>query len=222
MADDKREPPKSKLPKFMQSLRARFLIWLMGTWLYRFMLRYVVPEITVFHAPGPAWDIRDKIRKEMRPGDMLLSKSRFKFTNLIIGGNFSHGAVVLEPDRIAEMSAKDFDVVDVDHFCKDTTRIALLRFKDHDHVYGQKVAEFALTLSNRLYDVRFTLGLKALYCSELCYQADYEQRMRADLSDLVGMGRPYISPDGIFAAPGLEVVYEWNDTRMKDDGENVE
>jgi hypothetical protein len=155
----------------------------------------------------------------MKPGDFLISKARYNFTNLIIGGKFSHGSVVtnLKEGRdgnallIAEMTANDFDLVGVDHFAHGTTRIALMRFKDYDPEYGEKVSNFCMTLSDRRYDARFNLGVEALYCSELCYQADYEGRMKADLSDLVGMGRPYLSPDGIYCAPGLEVVYEWKD-----------
>lgn len=148
----------------------------------------------------------------MQAGDILLSKSKFALTNVLIGGDFSHGAVAIGPDEIAEMTANDFDVVDVDHFCKGTTRVALLRIVDLSDDYGRRVALTAMSFEGKRYDASFKLGVEALYCSELCYQADYQRRMQADLTDLVGMGRPYISPSGLYKAKGLELVYEWQDT----------
>lgn len=147
----------------------------------------------------------------MKPGDILISKSTYRLTNLIIGGKFSHGAVVVAKNKIAEMTANDFDVVGMDHFALGCTRIALLRFKDPPANYGQRVARKAMAYANKKYDAQFTLGVEALYCSELAYQSDFLHKMQADLSDLVGMGRPYISPDGIYSAPGLKIVYEWKD-----------
>lgn len=203
------------MKKFFISLRAKFLIWLMSTKLYRFFLRYILPNIKFLHAPGPNWDAKQKLRELMQPGDIMISKDTYALTNLIIGGKFSHGSVVTGKDTIAQMTANDFDVVDVNEFSEGCTRIALLRIKDLDGGYGEKVSLFAMTLSDRRYDVRFTLGVEALYCSELCYQSDYEHRMEADLTDLVGMGRPYISPDGLYDAHGLEIIYEWNDSGWK-------
>lgn len=194
------------------SLRTRFLVWLMGTGPYRFFLRYILPTLKFAHAPGPGYSQKQQLRELMRPGDILVSKDTYALTNLIIGGRFSHGAVVVGPDRVAQMTANDFDVVSIDDFCTGCTRMALLRFRDAPDGYGLEVAEKAMTFCDRRYDVHFTLGVEALYCSELCYQSDFDRRMGAVLSDLAGMGRQYISPDGLYCAPGLERQYEWADS----------
>lgn len=183
----------------------------MSTRFYKFLLKYVIPEITFFHATGPSYFFKEQLRKEMRAGDVLLSKSSFHLTNLLIGGKFSHASIVIAPDKIAEMTANDFDVVNVDKFCKGTTRVALLRLKIEDEKYGQEMAIKALDFADREYDVQFKLGVEALYCSELCYQSDFERRFKADLSDLEGLGTPYISPYGLYTAEGLKVVMSWED-----------
>lgn len=196
----------------LRSIYSRFMAWLLKTHAMRFTLRYVVPEIKILHAPGPGYNTKEHIRKNMRPGDVLVSKSTYRLTNLVIGGKFSHGAFVINTNEIAEMTAKDFDVVDVNEFAAGCTHIALLRLKSPDQIYANKMVEKCLSFSDARYDADFSLGVEALYCSELVYQSDFERRMKCNLDDIVGMGRPYISPDGLFCAPGLELVYEWVDT----------
>ena len=195
----------------MKRLKTQFLVWLMQNEVYLFLLRYILPNLRFLQPPGPSYFYKQRIRDNMQAGDILLSKSKFALTNVLIGGDFSHGAVVIGPDEIAEMTANDFDVVDVDHFCHGTTRIALLRIVDQENDYGKQVALKAMSFVGVRYDASFKLGVEALYCSELCYQADFERRMQADLTDLVDMGRPYISPSGLYKAKGLELVYEWKD-----------
>lgn len=195
----------------MRKLKTKFLMWFMRSKPYRFILKYVVPPLEVFKAPGPSYLPKQDIRTRMQPGDILLSKARFRLTNLLIGGSFSHAAIVVGKDRIAEMTANNFDIVDVNHFCSGATRVALLRIKDATPEYRNQMAMNALAFAGAEYDTDFELGVKALYCSELCYQADNEKKMQADLIDLVGMGRPYISPSGIYEALGLEVIVEWED-----------
>lgn len=191
----------------------------MATRPYRYFLRYILPEWKLLHAPGPGYPTKEAIRKSMQPGDVMLSKSSYAFTNWIIGGKFSHAAVVTHlPDNlhggflIAEMTNKDFDLVTVNEFCEGCTRIALLRLNDLSGLYGRLMSDKALSLSASRYDVEFTLGITSLYCSELAYQSDFERRMQADLSDLVGLDRPYLSPDGIYDAKGLYALYEWQDS----------
>lgn len=150
----------------------------------------------------------------MKPGDVLLSKSSGHLTNVLIGGDYSHAALVVSTDRIAEMTANGFDIVDVDKFCKQSTRICLLRLTPENEAYGMLMAEKAMTFENAEYDLDFDLGVESLYCSELCYQADFEHRFQCDLTDLAGLGRPYISPVGLYHAKGLSIVAEWIDKNI--------
>jgi len=52
------------------------------------------------------------------------------------------------------------------------------------------------------------MGVKALYCSELVYQSDFERRLDVNLEDLAGLGRKYISPDGLYKAKNVRVVWD--------------
>lgn len=193
-------------------MKTKFILWLMSTRFYRFLLKYVIPQIQFFHATGPNYAMKQAIRNSMRAGDVVLTKSGFHLTNLLIGGEFSHAAVVVGPDRIAELTANGFDVRSVDDFSKHCTKISLLRLHPDDQAYATQMAINAMSFSDRDYDYRFTLNVDALYCSELVYQCDTEKRLQCDLTDLVGMGCPYISPEGLYAAKGLRPVFEWVDT----------
>jgi len=179
---------------------------------YGFFLKYVIPEIKFFHATGPNWITKDTLRQLMRPGDVILSKSKFHLTNVIIKGKFSHAGLVVKKGKIAEMKANDFDVVDIDSFTKHATRFALLRLKDWDHKYSREMVDRCMSFASAKYDKFFTLGVDALYCSELVYESDFDRRIKADLSDLVGMGQPYISPTGLYEAEGLTIIMEWVDS----------
>lgn len=192
-------------------MKAKLLIWFMSTRFYRFLLKYVIPEITIFHGPGPGYAVKENLRREMRAGDVLVSKSKFLLTNLLIGGDYSHAAIVISKNLIAEMSSNGFDLRTVNDFCKKTTRISMLRFKDGSQDYGLKVAEKALSFSNSTYDFSFDLANDLFYCSELVYASDFEHRGGFDLTDLVGLGKPYLSPVGVYEGKGLNVIFEWED-----------
>lgn len=189
----------------------KFIRWLLSTRLCAFFVKYVIPEVKFFHAPGPSWRVKQDFKQTMRIGDILLSKSRGHLTNLLIPGKFSHAAIVIGKNKIAEMKANDFDVVDFEHFSKHTTRLALLRLRPYEKEYARQMANKAMSFSSARYDRLFSLGVDALYCSELCYEADFQRRMKADLSDLEGLGQKYISPVGLYEAPGLHAVLEWED-----------
>jgi hypothetical protein len=196
----------------LNSLKVKIILWLMKTFAYKFFLKYIIPNLTLFTATGPTYFFKQRVREKMKPGDVLLSKSSGHLTNVLIGGTYSHAAFVVGPDKIAEMTANGFDVVDVDKFCKQTTRVCLLRLKEEDDAYGVKMAEKAMAeFSGSEYDLNFSLGVESLYCSELAYQCDFERRFQCDLSDLAGIGRPYISPVGLYQAKGLKIIQEWTD-----------
>lgn len=199
-----------------KNLKVKLILWLMKSRSYRFFLKYIIPNLTFFTATGPNYYFKERVRERMKPGDVLLSKSSGHLTNVLIGGTYSHAALVVGPNRIAEMTANGFDIVDVDKFCKQSTRICLLRLKNEDDDYGKEMSYKALEFANAEYDLDFTLGVETLYCSELCYQSDFEKRFSCDLTDLAGIGRPYISPVGLYEAKGLKIVLEWKDRSLVD------
>jgi hypothetical protein len=91
--------------------------------------------------------------------------------------------------------------------CKESDKLAIIRCKDWDPEYILKVIEKCKTFEGCLYDNEFEFGVKALYCSELVYQSDFEKRLQVNLEDLAGIGRPYISPYGLFIAKNIEIIW---------------
>ena len=95
--------------------------------------------------------------------------------------------------------------------CKESDRVVILRCKDFDKEYITRMIKKALSFSKAKYDSSFDLGIKALYCSELIYQADIEKRLKISLEDLAGIGQPYISPTGLYKSKNCSVVFDSND-----------
>lgn len=87
---------------------------------------------------------------------------------------------------------------------------------EHGEDYLVEVIAAAHSLSKAKYDVEFLLGVEALYCSELIYMADQIAahklgelpRLKVDLTDLVGLGRPYLSPDGLLFADNIHCIWD--------------
>ena len=72
----------------------------------------------------------------------------------------------------------------------------------------ERAIEKCKSLDGAKYDLEFDLGIEALYCSELVYQSYENNFLKADLDDFVGLGRPYISPVGLYHADNLEVIVD--------------
>lgn len=149
--------------------------------------------------------------RAVKPGDILLTKDKKKLTGLLIPGELDHAALFvgdIQGYEVFEMTHEDFKKTWAFDVCKESDRVVVLRCTDFDPDYALKVCEKAWSMREAKYDLQFKLGVKALYCSELVYEADYERRLKVDLDDLVGLGRKYISPMGLFHARNVEVVYD--------------
>ena len=186
----------------------QFFLWISGTWLYEFVLKWVVPAIRFGGRPTPRL-VREIILDRIRLGDVLVVKDRHKLTNILIGGEFSHCGMYLGLGEVGEMAANGYGAVSLRTFLSHSTKIKVLRLRDYDKKYATlMVRKFRMLGHPADYDIKFSLGIDLLACSEIIYHADIENRMKADLTDIAGLGRPYISPDGIAKAPGLK---EWFD-----------
>ena len=89
-----------------------------------------------------------------------------------------------------------------------------MRCKDWDEDYINKVVDKCKSFDSVPYDNAFVLGIKALYCSELVYEADFKGKLRVSLEDLMGLGRPYISPMGLYNAEDIEKIWD-SDTEIR-------
>jgi Mg2+ and Co2+ transporter CorA len=149
--------------------------------------------------------------ERLRPGDIIFHKDTTKLNSLIVPGEFSHTALCIGKDgrrELAEMVAVGYHETTFFDELRAATRIGIGRCSDWDSEYTKKVIQRCRSFSGINYDSLFELGIEALYCSELVYQADFERRLEVSLDDLLGMGQQYISPDGLWNAPNLEVVWD--------------
>lgn len=164
--------------------------------------------------------------KLLRPGQIIACVDENKATAKLIPGLTSHAAICINKrsdqttrvevqNEIAEMTHTDFTYSDFFDICKESSRVFLLECLDWDEPYKNEVIDATLALHGSKYDSEFKLGVEALYCSELIYMADqiashrYQGRsLKVDLSDLVGLGRPYLSPDGLLFAENIKCVWD--------------
>jgi len=200
----------------------RPLVWLMNTRAYGWLLKHVIPYIrfTTYYTSLRGAKYREGYER-LQPGHILLTLDRKKLTSLLIPGGFAHAALCVSKlstnDRPA-VSPDDYEVAEMTHtdytrsfffdICKEADRVVILECTDWDPEYTAKVIAKCLEFHDAVYDVQFDFGIKALYCSELVYQADFERRLQVNLEDLAGLGREYISPTGLRNAKNVRVVWD--------------
>jgi hypothetical protein len=198
----------------MVKLLRRPILWFMQSRLYSWLLLHVIPYVRFSmyytklrgkHYARGYW--------HLSRGHIILTKDNKKLTSLLIGGEFTHAALCVGkgpsyPFEIAEMTHTNFTRSWFFDICKEADRVVILRCKDWDPEYTDLVVSECLTMEDAKYDTAFELGVKALYCSELVYQADFKRKLKVNLEDLAGLGRQYISPNGLYHAENVEVVWD--------------
>ena len=195
----------------LKRLKNKFLIWLMETKLYNYLLLHVIPYIrfSMYYTSLRGWKYHQGY-KLLKPGDIILTQDSKKLTSFVIGGEYSHAALCVSKDgefEVAEMTHTNYTKSCFFDLCKEADKVALIRCKDWDKEYIQKVIAKCHTFKDAIYDNQFKFGMKTLYCSELIYQADFEHRLDVSLEDLMGIGRDYISPYGLFLAKNIEIIW---------------
>ena len=203
---------------FMKLYR-KFLLWLMHTNFYKKLLKNVIPYIrfTTYYTTMKGSTFH-KAYKILKPGHIILTIDKKKLTTILIPGEFSHAAYCISKDmnwEVSEMTHTDYTKSTFADVCFQSDRVVILECVDFDEKYINKTIEKCKSLDGASYDTDFKLGIESLYCSELVYESDFEHRLKVSLEDIAGLGRPYISPTGLFRATNCKVVYdtEWEKTK---------
>lgn len=154
--------------------------------------------------------------KLLKSGDIILTTDKKKLTSLLIPGEWNHAALCIDKGlnvdyEVAEMTHADYTKSHFFDICKESDRILIMRCPDFTDTYIKAMTSQCKEYEKAKYDVEFNLGIEALYCSELIYQSDFARVLNFDLSDFAGIGRPYLSPQGIRECKNLDVVWdsEW-------------
>lgn len=206
----------------------KFILWLLQTKFWSFIILKVLPYVrfSTYYTRFAGRDFVEGYDK-LKPGQFIICLDDKKATSFLIPGFSSHAAYVV--NHCQKKNNLEYEVAEMthDHFrksyfftvCKEATRVLLCECRDWDDmdraIMCAKINEF----ENAKYDVSLSLGVNALYCSELIYQLDimaakYRDekatvgKMKVDLSDLAGIGRQYISPDGLLFAYNTRVVWD--------------
>lgn len=198
----------------MKSLYRRFVNYLMHTKFYMYALKYIIPYIRF---STKLTKIKGKhylrVEENLQAGDILLTTDKKKLTTVLIPGDFSHAAMCVSTKgdwQISEMTHEDYTKSTLFDVCKESDRLVLLR-----PTLSKKVIEDAVekckSFEGSEYDSSFSLGIKALYCSELIFQSYEGNGLDANLEDFVGLGRPYISPTGLYHAVNLKKILDTKD-----------
>ena len=196
----------------LKKLKSKFILWLMDTYFYNYILIHIIPYIrfTTYYTSLRGWKYHLGY-KLLEKGDIVLTQDKKKLTSIVIGGEFSHAALCVSKDgifEVAEMTHTDFTKSCFFDLCKEADKVAIIRCKDWDKEYTKIVIKECLKQEDAKYDTKFQFGVKSLYCSELVYLSDIERRLKVSLDDLVGIGRPYISPFGLYKAENIKIIWE--------------
>ena len=194
----------------------RPLVWLMNTRFYEWLTLHVIPYIrlTTYYTSLRGRKYQEGYAK-LQPGHIILTVDKKKLTSLLIPGDWAHAALcvgkksaVYDGYEVAEMTHTNYTKSYFFDICKESDRVVILRCVDWDQAYTRKVIDKCRSFENAVYDTKFDFGVKALYCSELVFQSDFERRLDVKLDDLSGLGRQYISPDGLFKAKNVRIVWD--------------
>lgn len=215
-------------------LLLKFLVWLTGTKFYYFLLVKIIPYIrlTTYYTKfrGDAYHAGYKL---LKPGMFLLSvddqKLTTKLESLITKGCMSHAAacVAIRPDRssadkgifeIREMTHTDYTYSDFFDVAKESSRVLIMDCISWDADYKKVWCQMVEAFNYAKYDIEFKFGVELLYCSELIYMADRAAHkalfgvegnlLQCDTSDFAGLGREYISPDGLLYSKNVKCVWD--------------
>ena len=185
----------------MKKLFRKLVLFIFQTKVYAYLMKYVIPYIrfNMYYTSFKGWKYH-RGYKLLQPGDIILTLDKWKLTTLLIPGVWTHAALCVDKDsefEVAEMTRHDFTKSTFFDICKESTRVKILRCHDFSPAYTKLVIERCLSFEDATYDVAFDYGIKALYCSELVYQADFARALKIDDSDMLSLGLPYVSPDDL-------------------------
>lgn len=196
----------------MKKIRKHFILALMQSRFYAWLLLHVIPYIrlTTYYTSLRGWKYLRGYAL-LQPGDIILTLDRKKLTALLIPGNFSHAALCVDKGcewEVSEMTHTNYTKSAFFDICKESDRVVILRCRDWDAEYISNVIAACKSFDHANYDIKFDFGVQALYCSELVYQSDFEQRLKINLDDIEGLGTQYISPDGLSKAKNCDWIWD--------------
>lgn len=134
-------------------------------------------EMQKLHPPLAQTKVADAERAllTMLPGDILLSREAWHFTNAFIPGFWSHAAIFgfdkNQTPSVVEAVAPCVQIVDWRDWVIEKQNWCVMRPMTATTEEGQGAFDYALTQKGRLYDYTFSKNNGLLFCSELAYDS---------------------------------------------------
>jgi hypothetical protein len=179
---------------------------------FKWVLKYIIPYVR-FSTQLPKLNGEAYFASyfQLRPGHIILTVDRKRISTILIPGIFSHAAFCVNVGsgtEVLEMTHTDFTESRFYDLARASDRVVILECMDWTESYIKDMISKAWSFRNAKYDNEFKLGVEALYCSELIYQADFLKTLKVDLSDFAGIGRPYVAPDDLLFAKNVYCTFD--------------
>ena len=201
--------------KILSAIKLHLILWFMNTSVYSYLVMNVIPYVrfSMYYTSFRGWKYH-KGYNLLKPGDIVLSVDTNKGTSAIISRatataagrdrTLVHAGLCIKKDgffEIAEMTHHNYTRSCFFDFCKEAERVVIMRCNDFTQDYIDTVLTPKATSDSfkaARYNWKFDWISVDLYCSQLVYKADAARKMEIDIGDLIGLGVPYISPEGLY------------------------
>jgi hypothetical protein len=216
---------EEKKPSLLVRLKRKLAYAIVGSHFWSNILEKYIPYIrfTTYYPRFPRFKFQI-FYSEVQVGDILLTVDYRKLTSILIPGDWSHAAIVVGKGKglieVVEMTHKGFYETDLHKVCSESERVRIKRVVDPrwgvdkfiTNVWKHKGSKYNYAfLAKEKLDPRNKNGDKihpTNYCSQLVTQADEDNILDVNWDDLMGLGVPYISPDGLDKGKNLITVYD--------------
>lgn len=143
-----------------------------------------------------------------RPGDCILTREDWRFTNLLIPGFWSHAAIFDEGLQVVEAIGSGVQVVDPVEMLLKKDDFCILRPMFLHPVEANEASKYAKYQVGKAYDYMFSAN-NAWYCSELVYMAYVEASEKGliPIKAEVVLGELSITPDHIKKCTSMKEIF---------------
>ncbi len=181
--------------------------WLTQTRIYLFIVKNILPyaRLSWGHTRMTGKKYREGY-KLLRPGYIILSSDEKRISSFLTPGDLDHAALCVDTGsgceyEIGEMTHTGYTKSLFFDICHTSDRVVILDCLDWDDDYKQLVIGCCKLQVEKQYDFQFQLDSMALYCSELVFYCDIEQRLNTVVKD-------YILPQDIYNSSNVEVIWD--------------
>jgi uncharacterized protein YycO len=144
-----------------------------------------------------------KIIELIKPGDILLSRTRYHLTNIFIPGFFKHSSLIVDKNNIIESTAEGVHLTSLYDFISTKDYIGISRLNSL-YSYNKSIddiVKIAIKQLGKFYDYEFSSDDKQFYCAELIYFSYLQNGIK------LLEPKNYITPQDIYNSSLLNLIY---------------